>query len=271
MEMSRVETSLTRMEARLRLLFEGNGVLLGIPRKLHSQVLQAIVRAVHKEMDLKQRNEDLDSRSTFAPDQYTIVMPTDQANILINNPEALDRLAQELESYIAQRNLRLAGSPLLRVVPDPTVKELHILLEYSHSGGGDSCTTELDWAPVPTIHLKNKSMLNSFLIVNGLSTYPLTQPVVNIGSDPTNQLVLNDPRVSAIHAQIRFSTDYFAIFNLDFKKGTYVNGMAVSSRKLNPGDVILLAGVPLVFGQETTNKLGYTQELPTQPPALEFL
>jgi hypothetical protein len=271
MEMSRVETSLTHMEARLRAIFEGNAVVPGIPRKLHNQVFQAIVRTVEKELDLKQRKGDLKCRTIIAPDQYTIVMPADQANILLNHPEALDRLAQELENYLTQRNLRPAGAPLLRVVPDPTIKGINILLDYSHSGGDDSCTTELDWMPVPRIALKNRMLPNSFLIVNGLSTFQLTQPVVNIGSDPSNQLVLNDPRVSAIHAQIRFSTNYFAIFNLDFKQGTYVNGIAVSSHVLNPGDVILLAGVPLVFGQETTNKLGYTQELPAQPPALEFL
>jgi hypothetical protein len=47
--------------------------------------------------------------------------------------------------------------------------------------------------------------------------------------------------------------------------------VAVSSHKLNPGDVILLAGVPLVYGQEDAKQAGYTQELPVEPPALEVL
>jgi pSer/pThr/pTyr-binding forkhead associated (FHA) protein len=112
---------------------------------------------------------------------------------------------------------------------------------------------------------------NAFLIVNGLSTYPLTQMVINIGCDPTNQLVLEDPRVSRMHAQLRFITDRFVIFDLDSKEGTFVNGVSITSHVLNPGDVIMLAGVPLVYGQETSSQLGYTQELPTEPPTPEVL
>ena len=42
----------------------------------------------------------------------------------------------------------------------------------------------------------------------------------------------------------------FVIFDLDSMGGTFVNDVAVSSHVLNPGDVIRLAGVPLVYGLE---------------------
>jgi hypothetical protein len=74
-----------------------------------------------------------------------------------------------------------------------------------------------------------------------------------------------------MHAQLRLSIDHFVIFNLDSRQGTVVNGMAVTSHMLNPGDVIRLAGVPLIYGHETAAPLGYTQELPCEPPALEVL
>jgi pSer/pThr/pTyr-binding forkhead associated (FHA) protein len=114
-------------------------------------------------------------------------------------------------------------------------------------------------------------MLSAFLIVNGLSTFQLTHPVINIGCDPANHLVLNGPNISPVHAQLRCISGHFVIFDLESKHGTFVNGAAVSNRVLHPGDVILLAGVPLVYGQETSLELGYTREIPADPPSLEVL
>ena len=271
MDMSRVETSLTRLEARLRAIIEGNAGLNSIPRKLHNQVFKQMILAMQKEMGKKQSSVDRDSQSHIAPDLYTIVLPTYQANILVNHPIALDSLVEKLESSVAQANLHLSGSPIIRIVPDPSLKELYILAEYSHTDVGDSYTTEVEGVPVLSQRSVDGMIPNAFLIVNGLSTYPLALPVINIGSDPTNQLVLKDPNVSPIHAQLRLSTGHFVIFNLDSRQGTIVNGMAVTSHMLNPGDVIRLAGVPLVYGHETSAPLGYTQELPSEPPALEVL
>ena len=160
---------------------------------------------------------------------------------------------------------------MLRVVPDPGMKEMHVQAEYSHIRLGDSYTTEMDGSALPSSLTANGMIPSAFLIVNGLSTYPLTLPVINIGSSPTNQLVLNDPNVSPLHAQLRLSTGHFVIFDLDSRQGTLVNGIVVMSHMLNPGDVIRLAGVPLVYGHETSAPMGYTQELPSVPPSLEVL
>jgi hypothetical protein len=271
MEMSKIEISLTRLETRLRAMIEGDVGISDIPRKLHKQVLHALLQAMQAEVNQSLPRDEQAGRFSTAPDLYTIVMPEEQATILINHPTALDKLARVLEHSAAQANFQLARLPILRVVADPSIQKLHVLAEYSHTGTGDSYTSEMNGIPIRTRGLTTGMMSNAFLIVNGLSTYPLTQPVVNIGNDSTNHLVLNAPGISRMHAQLRFITNRFVIFDLDSKHGTYVNGVAVSSHALNPGDVILLAGVPLVYGQEITTQLGYTQELPTEPPKPEVL
>jgi pSer/pThr/pTyr-binding forkhead associated (FHA) protein len=50
------------------------------------------------------------------------------------------------------------------------------------------------------------------------------------------------------------------IFDLNSTGGTFVNGKRVTQSMLYPGDVISLAGVPLIYGQETS-VVGDTQEL----------
>lgn len=50
------------------------------------------------------------------------------------------------------------------------------------------------------------------------------------------------------------------IFDLDSSGGTFVNEQRIQQCILYPGDVISLAGLPLVFGQDDTN-LSETQKL----------
>jgi pSer/pThr/pTyr-binding forkhead associated (FHA) protein len=266
--MSLVETSLARLEALLRALIEGEASLSGFPRNLHHQVTRALVRAMHAKMDQQKSRHGKDVPICLAPDLFTIVMPASQASLLVNQPAVLNRLAHKLENSADQAGYQLAGSPILRIVPDPDVKELIILAEYSQ---GNSHTIEVDQIHASPEQRSEERIPDAFLIVNGVSTFPLHSTVINIGSAPDNQLVLNDPGISPFHAQIRFSSGRFEVFNLDSRQGTYVNGTAVSSRTLNAGDIIRLAGVLLVYGQEEINQLGYTQEIPAEPPAVEVL
>ncbi len=91
---------------------------------------------------------------------------------------------------------------------------------------------------------------NAFLIIEGVKVFPLQKAVVSIGRRLDNTLILDDPRVSRTHAQLRAIKGRYVIFDLNSTGGTYVNGQRVSQNALYAGDVIWLAGVTLVFGQD---------------------
>jgi pSer/pThr/pTyr-binding forkhead associated (FHA) protein len=91
---------------------------------------------------------------------------------------------------------------------------------------------------------------NAFLIVEGVRTFQLTQSVVNIGRRLENTLVVDDPRVSRNHAQLRAIKGRYVLFDLNSTGGTFVNGQRANQTVLYPGDVISLAGVSLIFGQD---------------------
>jgi pSer/pThr/pTyr-binding forkhead associated (FHA) protein len=93
-----------------------------------------------------------------------------------------------------------------------------------------------------------KPLLTRLFYVEGSSMYSLSEPVTNIGRLPENHLVISDVRVSRRHAQIRLARTQYMIFDLDSRGGTFVNGRRITQSTLQPGDVISLAGVPLVFG-----------------------
>jgi hypothetical protein len=101
----------------------------------------------------------------------------------------------------------------------------------------------------------------AFLVVDGVRLFPLERGVISIGRDPQNDLVLADRRVSRQHAQLRAVGGRFVVFDLDSTGGTSLNGRHVSHHPLSPGDVISLAGVPLVYGQESPAGSEHTQEI----------
>ncbi len=268
--MSGIEAFLTSLEAKLRFLVEGDARRDGFPKKLHQKLERELVRAMRA---VAQQGDGVAGRAgpgSNAPGEYTLLLPAIEAQMLLTHPGELDRLTQRMEEAAARARISFAQPLVLHVVADPQAADVTIQASFSQASEGSSSTFQLEE------DLKNKlengSVLPAaFLIVNGLSTFAIRLPIVNLGRDPTNQLQLIDPHISPKHAQIRYVQGRFVIFDLDSHAGTFVNGVAVSSRALNPGDVIQLGGLPLVYGQEQPSQAGQTQELPAEPPPPEVL
>ncbi len=244
---------------------------MGIPQKLHRQLAKELAIAMRKGVSDNSAGNTLDGRRFVAPDRYTLILPTAQANLLLTHPAELDRLTRSLENEASQAGIPFAGPPLLRVVAAPQSAGVKVISENTWVDQGDGQTTGMMGTSARPNPPNPGAMPKAFLIVNGLTTFAIDQPVINIGRDPSNQLHLDDRRVSRLHAQLRLVQGRFVIFDLDSKGGTIVNGVAVSSHVLNAGDVVLLGGVPLVYGQEQDAQAGYTQELPSDPPPPEIL
>jgi pSer/pThr/pTyr-binding forkhead associated (FHA) protein len=118
-----------------------------------------------------------------------------------------------------------------------------------------------------TVNSMSSIPKNAFLIVNGWDIFPLDQAVINIGRRSTNHLAIDDPRVSRQHAQIRATQGRYKIFDLDSTGGTFINKKQVKQSLLRPGDVISLAGVHLIYGQERSSSLKNTKKfLPNDNP-----
>ncbi len=90
----------------------------------------------------------------------------------------------------------------------------------------------------------------AFLVIGGIKVIPLTQAVVTIGRRVENTVVLDDPRVSRKHAELRAMKGRYVLYDLDSTGGSFVNGVRVAQSLLYPGDIISLAGVNLVYGQK---------------------
>ena len=91
---------------------------------------------------------------------------------------------------------------------------------------------------------------NAFVVIEGGKIYPLVQAVINIGRALDNHLVIDDPRVSRSHAQLRAVDGHFVLFDLNSTRGTFVNGKRITQAILYSDDTISLGGVTLTFNQQ---------------------
>ena len=108
---------------------------------------------------------------------------------------------------------------------------------------------------------------NAFLIIEGLKVHPLTEAIINVGRRFENQIIIDDPRISRNHAQLRAVKGHFVLFDLNSTGGTFVNGQRSSQTILYPGDVISLAGVTLVYAQDNpTQRLDLVDTSPLGEP-----
>ena len=91
---------------------------------------------------------------------------------------------------------------------------------------------------------------NAFFVTADGMIYPLVKAIINIGRTLDNHLVIDDPRVSRSHAQLRSIQGHFVLFDLNSTRGTFVNGRRIAEAIIYPNDAISLGGVVLTFNQD---------------------
>jgi pSer/pThr/pTyr-binding forkhead associated (FHA) protein len=85
-----------------------------------------------------------------------------------------------------------------------------------------------------------------FLIVNR-QMIPLEKPVIRIGRQLENDIVLHEEFVSRFHAEIRFEAGKYVLQDNGSTSGTFVNGRKIDRCVLNSGDLISVATIQMMF------------------------
>jgi pSer/pThr/pTyr-binding forkhead associated (FHA) protein len=166
----------------------------------------------------------------------------------------LETLVQILKASARDDHLEFESSPTLSLAEDPDLSPGDFAILASHRIETVENTQEMQSeaeAAKPVGESTGGVPENAFLIVEGVKVFQLKQSVVNIGRRLDNSLVIDDPRVSRNHAQLRAIRGRYVLFDLNSSGGTYINGQRTTQSVLYPGDVISLAGVSLIFGQDS--------------------
>ena len=248
-------TAIDKLEARLQELLE-NRLLQVLPgRKPEDHLAQRLAEAMHATLRPRPNGTNL------APNVYVIIAHPSTLISWRARPRQLEALAEALREVGDEAGLEFASRPTLSTAADTTMPPDEVRVAASFSGENLVETQDVPTAakPDPEPELVPS---NAFLILGGTKIIPLTQPVVNIGRKLDNQVVVDDPRVSRNHTQMRVIKGRYVIFDLESTGGLFVNGQRTSQSVLYPGDVISLAGVTLVFGQDVPSARQAAQEHP---------
>lgn len=199
-------------------------------------------------------------KDMIAPDLFILIVHPDLAQVFDENPSIMDEMSELVQQSGTDSNLCFRKRPRIKIRSDSSLDSGTIrVISYS---------SQLEVNETIGINLdndgENQVPNNAFLIIDGVKILPLTHPVVNIGRRADNHVVIDDVRVSRLHAQVRAIKGHYQIFDLDSTGGTFVNGVRLAQATLYPGDVISLAGVDLVYSQDIENTSGNDRDA-TQP------
>jgi len=234
--------NLKELEARLQALIEIELPSMLPGRQVEDIVVQKLAAAIHS------NTLQSDDKTLLAPNIYTLIVHPD-ALAKWQDQKLLAILLNSISLVAQEAGFRFIIAPTITISINQNLSPNDAQVVASHWAEPMEDTNA---TPLDTENLNEEMQMpeNAFLIVEGVKVYPLTQTVVNIGRRLDNQLVIDDPRVSRNHAQLRAIKGRFVVFDLNSTGGTFVNGQRASQSVLYPGDVISLAGVTLIFGQD---------------------
>ncbi|MEN8171896.1 MAG: FHA domain-containing protein [Chloroflexota bacterium] len=252
--MSILGKKLDELESRLKMLIEGRIARLLPAAEISKADLLGLLKDT-LETGVQQQS---DGRS-LAPDIFHLVTHPQHALQQSGNELLLQELAVLMERAGEEAGFYFLKAPRIILISEDQILPERIEIDAQISG-----MNQLEETSALEIVTKTKTEhipASAFLIVNGDQVYSLEESIVNIGRSAGNDLVIDDGRVSRRHAQLRAVRGRFLLFDLDSTGGTYVNGVRTQQSTLHPQDVISLAGVPLVFGQENAPTLDQTRKL----------
>ncbi|PWH13310.1 MAG: hypothetical protein DDG59_14535 [Anaerolineae bacterium] len=239
-----------KLEQRLKAVIEGSTAQI-VSSKLDSQEIAAQLRRI-----LQENHQTLQDGHLLAPNYFLLAASPLYAEKLRKQQPLLKELEEELEHLATKAGLTFASPPVIQIVEDEDIPYPQV----SISGYFSQDMTETHGINEKEAQDHPEIPQNAFLIVNGVNIFPLDKPVINIGRHPDNHLVLDDARVSRQHAQLRAVRGQYRLFDLGSAGGTLVNNQPIRQAILSPGDVISLAGIPLVYGEDRQAP-GKTQKL----------
>ena len=234
--------TLDEFESRLQSLLEVH-LLKHLPGyKVEDGIAQQLAIAMHAH--LKEENG-----TTQAPNIYVIVGHPSTLTRWHAKPRLLKELANALYVAGKEAGFQFSTKPTVTTNDDPSLPADELRIVASFSLESVSATIGIDSGIKPKSSA-GKIPSNAFLIIGGTQIVSLNRSVINIGRRLDNHVIIDDPRVSRAHAQLRIVRERFVLFDLNSSGGTFVNGERADQSVLYPGDVISLAGVTLIFGQD---------------------
>jgi len=190
----------------------------------------------------------------LAPDDYRVSLhPDDYAQLGDGHKRA--EVEQALTSYLVEIS-RHIGAKLMRrpevhvhpsdCVPPRQVRVQAHLTTPPRQAELPPDTQEIDTQRALGTSAATTPSLPCRLLL-GDRHLPLNASPVSLGRSLDNDVVIDHPRVSRHHVQLRQRDGLWWLIDLSSANGTAINDQPVSEAVLQPGDIISLAGFEIRF------------------------
>lgn len=232
---------LSRFEKFARELIEGSFDRFFAGQPIANRIANELAREMEKSRS---------SNDKKIATQYTVHLnPSTMKRTDDDLPDLADNLVKYLESLALELDLIHDDPFLIQIVPNPSLKRQQVIVEAN----------ELEYPQDPTkvgqvenqdLVFKAIKAIDAFLIINGKRHVKLEKPVISIGRQLDNDIVLEEPTVSRKHLQLRWRFGRFVAHDLSSRAGTIVNGDQISTCVLQAGDVIMAGNAAIIYGEE---------------------
>ena len=253
---------LSRFEKLARILIEGSIDKIFIEEPVANRIANELAKSV-----------DRSRKPNKLAHQYIVSVDPDTYSSL-NQPDVhtLNLQLEELVSQLAQEyRIELSEPPSVSIVSESDRSLGYLSIQASFGNTIDN-PTQIKPKDKQQLAIEAIQMIGAFLIVNGKRHITLDKPIISIGRQMQNDIVLDEPSVSRQHAQIRWRFGRFILNDLGSSSGTFVNREQIQEVVLQAGDVILLGNAALIYGEDvfdeniqksprTSSNDGLTQEL----------
>jgi hypothetical protein len=190
-----------------------------------------------------------DSRGqSYAPDQYTLSLnPQDFDDLRENAPTAQTELSEAILKALDATGYLYIRNPNVTLATDPTLPRQDVRVIAWHSSDPLQFSKEMNDEDVDKL---SNPPPGAFFIIEGKRYFSLRRKIVKIGRRLDNHLILEDRHVSRSHARLEVVDGRYVIIDLDSTAGTRVNGRLTSRHTLRPGDIVSIAAVQLIYGED---------------------
>ncbi len=234
-----MKIDLLKIEATLKEFFEKDLQIVA-----HQNPLQNITNEMISTLE---KNLIKSGNKVFAPNIFRVSIREKE---LVDEKDIKEwkKYVQEIIKDITRDNsFQLAGPLHIQVFHNPKIsREFEIAVSNSSIPSGKTA----NFFNEENTEKKPASCLVGYLITGDENYYTISKSITNIGRREDNDLVVDNLRVSRVHAQIRQLNNKHVLFDLDSTAGTRVNGVKIHQHTLNHGDVIEIADVPIIYGND---------------------
>ncbi|MFO7743610.1 MAG: DUF3662 and FHA domain-containing protein [Anaerolineae bacterium] len=229
--------------------------------RLFSDRLSPMKVAAHLERAIEEHQVCASGGTPEAPTHYWVYLNPRDYEALKPDPQdeqetgAEEALVRQISELISDADLALHGPPIVHIRADETVpvREVRVDARWGSDEADDGDRTRRMKA---TKDVEDDAPASEgpkgrpFLILEGRRHVNLTEPVVSVGRALDNDVIIDDPRISRHHAQLRHRYGHYVLYDLDSSGGTRINDYPVEECVLHSGDVISFAGVEVVYGED---------------------